>query len=172
MLSRQNAFGSDGDYRRTHHACSSSDQCSDPGRGIRDRVRPQWCPAQSQAGGLPVVSDRVSVLEGVAANLQTAVTTLRTEVTVLQNTNTELKNALDAERTARIAADNALQAALNQKATTRETQDGNLELALVVEHAQRANTDLKLRGLINNAEEKRSRLSEATPLWSKGLLRS
>src|SRR5262245_54182424 len=40
--------------------------------------------AQSQAGGLPAVSARVSALEGVAATLQTAVTTLVNQVTALQ----------------------------------------------------------------------------------------
>lgn len=81
--------------------------------------------AESQAGGLPAVSDRVSVLEGITANLQTAVTTLRaettarraetktlrTDITTLQATNTTLQNALSAETAARRAADTALQTA-------------------------------------------------------------
>ena len=74
--------------------------------------------AESQAGGLPVVADRVTRLEGVATTLQTAVTTLttqvttlRTTVTTLQTDNASLQNALAAEIAARQAADSALQAA-------------------------------------------------------------
>jgi hypothetical protein len=107
--------------------------------------------AESQAGGLPSVSGRVSVLEGIAATLQTVVTTLQTQVTALQTANTGLQNALNAETAARIAADNALQAALNQEATTRKAKDDSLEVALITEGFARINTDVELRGLINNA---------------------
>lgn len=67
--------------------------------------------AQSQTGGLPLVSDRVSALEEVAASLKTAVTTLQTQVTVLQTANTGLQNALNAEIATRAAADTALRTA-------------------------------------------------------------
>lgn len=107
--------------------------------------------AQSQAGGLPAVSERVSVLERLAVTLQTAVTSLQTQVTVLQTANNDLKKALDAEAAARTAADNALRAALDQEASTRETADTNLSLALVTERLQRIGTDEELRGLISNA---------------------
>jgi regulator of replication initiation timing len=121
--------------------------------------------AASQAGGLPAVSDRVSVLERIAATLQTAVaslqtqvttlkthvTTLQTQVTTLETANTGLQNALNAETAARIAADNALQAALNQEATTRKAQDDNLVSALLNEGLRRISADAELRGLINNA---------------------
>src|SRR5262245_53251474 len=78
--------------------------------------------AQSQAGGLPDVSARVSILEGIATTLQNQVTTLQTEatglrnqVTVLQTANTNLQNAFDAETAARVQGDNALRAAVDSE---------------------------------------------------------
>lgn len=74
--------------------------------------------AESQAGGVPAVSDRLTVLERATATLrttvttlQTQVTTLRTTVTTLQTDNTDLKGALAAEIAAREASENALRAA-------------------------------------------------------------
>src|SRR5262245_58743113 len=100
--------------------------------------------AESQAGGLPVVSDRVRVLEGIAVNLQTAVTTLQsnvttlktsvtnlqtnvttlqTKVTTLESDNTDLQSALDAEIAARKAAEAQLQDALNLEEFFRKGTD-------------------------------------------------
>jgi hypothetical protein len=89
--------------------------------------------AESQAGGLPAVADRVSVLEGVAttlkasvAILQTQVTTLRTTVTTLETDNTDLKSALAAETAARAAEDSTLRGLLFQEALDRITAGINL----------------------------------------------
>jgi hypothetical protein len=89
--------------------------------------------ADSQAGGVPVVADRVSVLEGVATTLQTAVTalttqvtTLRTTVTTLQTDNTDLRAALAAEIAARGAGDDAVRALVFQEALDRLKVDVNL----------------------------------------------
>jgi hypothetical protein len=82
--------------------------------------------AQSQAGGLPAVSARVEVLEGIATTLQnqvttlqTQVTTLRDQVTVLQTANTDLQNALSAEIAGRVQGDNALRAAVDSERLQR-----------------------------------------------------
>src|SRR5262249_26495388 len=64
--------------------------------------------AASLAGGLPGLSEQVQALQTLVGNLQVVVTTL-------QSANTDLANALAAERAARIAADALLQAALTQE---------------------------------------------------------
>ena len=104
--------------------------------------------AQSQAGGLPAVSDRVSALERIAVTLQSAVTTLQTQVTALQTSNTNLQNALNAETAARIAADTALQAAVTQEATTRSAGDTALQAAVTQEATTRKTADDSLRAEI------------------------
>jgi len=94
---------------------------------------PTGAQAQSQAGGLPAVSDQVSRLEGVATTLQTAVTTLttqvttlRTTVTTLQTDNVDLQSALTAEIAARQAADDALHTLLFQEVVNRAKGDLDL----------------------------------------------
>ena len=101
---------------------------------------PSGAQAQSQAGGLPVVSDRVSVLEGTAAalqaaltslqttvtNLQTTVTTLRTQVTSLQTANTDLGNALNAEIVARLQGDSGVRASVESERLQRIAADSSL----------------------------------------------
>src|SRR5262245_20233172 len=111
---------------------------------------------QSQAGGLPVVSDRVSALEktaatlqGAVASLQTSVQTLQTQVTVLQNSNTALENDLNAERAARTAADTSLQKALSQEAAARADGEAFLESALNLESVARINADNAFASQIN-----------------------
>jgi len=73
--------------------------------------------AESQAGGVPALAERVTVLEGVTTTLkttvttlQTQVTTLRTTVTTLQDSNADLRSALAAEIAARETAEGALRA--------------------------------------------------------------
>jgi len=93
--------------------------------------------AQSQAGGLPDVSARVRVLEGIATTLQNQVTTLQTQaitlrnqVMVLQTANTDLQNALSAEIAGRVQGDNALRAAVDSERFQRIAGDSNLEDAI------------------------------------------
>ena len=103
--------------------------------------------AQSQAGGLPAVSARVSILEGIAAKLQTAVTTLATTVTTLQTANTDLQNALNAEIAARVQGDNALRAAVDSERFQRTAGDSNL-LTQIVDNAAAIQT---INGLVTSA---------------------
>ena len=100
--------------------------------------------AESQAGGLPVVSDRVKVLEGIAVTLQTAVTTLQsnvtnlltnvttlqTKVTTLETKNTGLQGALDAEIAARKAAEAHLQDLLDIESFIRKAEDSSLKTSV------------------------------------------
>src|SRR5262245_38340358 len=117
---------------------------------------PSGARAQSQAGGLPDVSDRVRVLEGIAVTLQTAVTnlqtnvtTLQTQVTVLQTANTGLQNALNAEIAARTAAQSALKNALDQEAARRADDDALLATLLNLETKLRIDADNGLAGQVN-----------------------
>ena len=112
---------------------------------------PSSVQAESQAGGLPGVSDRVRVLEGIAVNLQTAVTTLQSNVTTLKTTvtnlqtnvttlqtkvttletkNTDLQGALDAEIASRVQGDNALRAAVDSERVQRTAGDSSLADAI------------------------------------------
>src|SRR5262249_40320952 len=109
---------------------------------------PSGAQAQSQAGGLPVVSDRVAALEGIATTLQAAVTTLQTQVNTLQAANANLQNALNAETAARIAADTALQAAVTQEATARSAGDTALQAAVTQEATTRKTADDSLHAQI------------------------
>ena len=93
--------------------------------------------AESQAGGLPDVSARVGVLEGIATTLQTQVTTLQTQVTTLQSDNTALRNLLNAETETRTIADN-------------------------VERAARVATDATLTGLISTLQDRLNKVAEGT----------
>src|SRR5262245_22717574 len=106
--------------------------------------------AASQAGGLPAVSDRVSVLEGIVATLRTAVTTLTAQVTALQTANTGLQNALNAEIAGRTAADTALKNALDQEAAKRANDDSSLQTALNIEKEQRIQGDNALASEIGS----------------------
>jgi hypothetical protein len=105
--------------------------------------------AQSQAGGLPAVSARVQVLEGIATTLQTQVTTLQTQVTTLQTANTTLQTQVTTLQT-----DNtALQAALDAETAARRNAD--ITLVNVIQNGDR---DLRaaieaIRGTIGNAFE-------------------
>src|SRR5262249_30642537 len=104
--------------------------------------------ADSQAGGLPEVAARVTVLEAL-------VTTLQTNVTVLQTANTNLQNALNAEIAARLAADAALQTALTQEAAKRASDD-------LTEKIARASQDQHLLDLINSQGKTFSAFVEET----------
>ncbi|PWU25209.1 MAG: hypothetical protein C5B48_02485 [Candidatus Rokuibacteriota bacterium] len=124
--------------------------------------------AQSQAGGLPTLADRVSILEGVATTLKSTVTTLQTQVktldstvTTVQTTNADLQSALAAEVAARQAADDALRALVAQVALDRLKGDVDLTTRisnLEAEVGDLANSvtgkffDVKtLGGLVNGA---------------------
>ena len=109
---------------------------------------PEGARAESQAGGVPALAERVTVLEGVTTTLkttvttlQTQVTTLRTTVTTLQNNNTDLQSALAAEIAAREAAEAAL------RATDDELRSAIFQVVL-----DRLKGDIDLAARISNLE--------------------
>jgi len=111
--------------------------------------------ADSQSGGLPDVSARVLVLEGIATTLQTLVATLQSNVTTLQSNvaslqtaNTTLQNALNTEIATRLAGDNALQAALTQEASARSAADTAAISAIFQEALTRKTEDDALRSAL------------------------
>jgi len=106
--------------------------------------------AQSQQGGLPTVSARVSAVEGIAATLQGAVTTLQTQLTALQTANSNLQTANNNLQT----ANNNLQTALSAEIAARVAADAALQAAINSETAQRTADVQELRGLINAAGSK------------------
>jgi hypothetical protein len=96
--------------------------------------------AESQEGGLPGLSARLSVAEQVASALGSTILSLQGQVTSLQS-------ALSAESAARAAADAALQTALTQEAAARKSQDD-------AEAAERTADVKQLRDLIDGAGSK------------------
>src|SRR5262249_9604325 len=97
--------------------------------------------AASQAGGLPGLSEQVEALQRMVGSLQVVVTNL-------QSANTDLANALAAERAARLAADALLQAALTQEAAQRIATDLSIEAALNTETTNRIAGDQHLQSEI------------------------
>jgi len=97
--------------------------------------------AASQAGGLPELSEQVRTLQALVGSLQAV-------VAQLQAANTDLGNALDAERAARLATDDALRVALAQEAQQRSAADAGLQAALGVETASRVAADQHLESEI------------------------
>ncbi len=117
--------------------------------------------ADSQAGGLPTLADRVTVLETSVSTLQNAVTSLQATVANLQSANANLQTALNAEIAARIAGDNALQSALaslqtalNAEITARIAGDVALQSALATETANRQSGDASLNSSIQDLRVK------------------
>jgi hypothetical protein len=80
----------------------------------------------SEAGGLPDVSARVTVLETLVSSLQSTITTLQNDVAGLKAANNELKGALAAETSARIAADGALSQSVAQVQASVASLSDNL----------------------------------------------
>ena len=124
--------------------------------------------AESQAGGLPEVSARVFVLEGIATTLQTLVATLQSKVAGLQSNvatlqsnvaslqtaNTTLQNALNTEIATRLAGDNALQTALTQEASARSAADTVAISAIFQEATTRRTEDDALRSALLDSKGK------------------
>jgi hypothetical protein len=110
--------------------------------------------AESQAGGLPDVSARVLVLEGIATTLQTLVATLQSNVASLQTANVTLQNALNTEIATRLAGDNALQTALAQEASARSAADIAAISAIIQEATTRRTEDDALRSALLAARGK------------------
>jgi hypothetical protein len=119
--------------------------------------------ADSQAGGLPAVADRVSALEAAVTSLQIANTNLQNALnaeiaartagdSALQAANTNLQNALNAEIAARTAGDSALQAAIGQEAAARQSADSALSAALSTAKGKAFSTFVPNFGLVNGAE--------------------
>ncbi len=93
--------------------------------------------ADSQAGGVPTLEDRVTVLENSVSSLQTtvtnlnnAVTALQTSVTNLQSANSSLQTALANETANRTSADNKLQTDLASETAARTTADNSIKNSL------------------------------------------
>jgi hypothetical protein len=128
--------------------------------------------ADSQAGGLPAVADRVSALEAAVTSLQIANTNLQNALTAetaartagdnaLQAANTSVQNALNAEIAARSAGDSALQAAntnlqsaLNAEIAARSAGDSALQAAIGQEAAARQSADSALSAALSTAKGK------------------
>jgi len=110
--------------------------------------------AQSQAGGLPALSDRVSALEVAASTLHNQVGILQSQVMTLQDSNTNLQNALNAEIANRQAGDSALQAALGTEITNRQNGDGSLQTAINQEASTRKTRDDALQAEIDSSSTK------------------
>jgi hypothetical protein len=128
--------------------------------------------ADSQAGGLPAVADRVSALEAAVTSLQIANTNLKNALnaetaartagdSALQAANTSVQNALNAEIAARSAGDSALQAAnanlqsaLNAEIAARSAGDSALQAAIGQEAAARQSADSALSAALSTAKGK------------------
>ena len=86
--------------------------------------------ADSQAGGLPALADRVLALEATTLTLQQLVTTLQANVASLQAANSSLQAALTQEAATRATADTNLQGQISQEATTRQSKDDSLQASI------------------------------------------
>jgi hypothetical protein len=113
--------------------------------------------ADSQAGGVPSLADRVTILESSVTTLQTALTNLQTTVTNLNTTlvkiqsdNTALQSALNAETANRVAGDAALRKDLNAEISDRFTMGFLIESNVVTETNDRKSADADLNNLIQN----------------------
>jgi len=122
--------------------------------------------AQSQAGGLPDVSERVQVLETQSRTLQTKFQTLETEAKTLQtrvNTlvseNTALKAAIAEEAIKRAAEDAKAQEAIAEEAIKRAAEAAKAQAAIAEEAIKRAAEDAKAQEAI--AQEAIKRAAEA-----------
>ena len=102
--------------------------------------------AQSHAGGLPAVSDRVTVLEGITANLQSAVTTLQTAVTTLQGNVTTLQTKVTTLET----KNTDLQSALNAEVAARKSAIADLQDSLDVERFARTLADNLIKARLDS----------------------
>lgn len=97
--------------------------------------------AESQAGGLPSLADRVAVLEAANASLKAA---LDKEAAARQAADSTLQSAINAEAAARTAAETALQNAINAEAAARIAADN-------AESANRQSADQSLWTAINTS---------------------
>jgi hypothetical protein len=114
--------------------------------------------AQSQAGGLPDVSDRVQVLEMQTRALETRVTTLQTEAKALETRVTTLQTESKAleTRVNTLQSDNAtLQTALTKEIETRKTADTEVITALSKEIETRTTADTEITAALSKEIETR-----------------
>ena len=97
--------------------------------------------ASPVAGGLPVVTTRVTALEaltktlqsvistlqGQVGSLQSQVGTLQSQVTTLQNSNSDLRDALNDEMVKRAISDASLSGKIDQEIAARKAADAALQ---------------------------------------------
>ena len=98
--------------------------------------------ADPQAGGLPELASRVTILESLVTtlqtnliSLQTLVSTLQTKLTVLETAKTDLTKALSDEAAARKAADAALQSQIDAQT------DVNFAMGRLIDDERKARVD-------------------------------
>ena len=119
--------------------------------------------AQSQTGGLPDVSERVTVLETQNKALETRVTTLQAEAKALETRVTTLQSEAKAleTRVNTLQSDNAtLQGALSKEIETRKSGDETLQTALSKETETRKSGDETLQGALSKEVETRKAADE------------
>lgn len=129
--------------------------------------------AQSQTGGLPVVSEEVKTLQTQVQTQQTEMKALQTQVDNLESQNAALQSALSKEAEARQAGDAQVQQALAQEvqqAVTQEAQaraqaEAQIQQALTQEVQKREQSVAQVQDGLT--EEAQTRLNADTNLAAK-----